>query len=168
MSPPHIRLARAGDAEGIAAVLHDAFVEFKPLYTEAAFDATVVSRAGIVGRMSEGPVWVAEIDRVIIGTVGAVATAKGLYVRGMAVAPHARGGGIAQRLLAQAEQFGSTPGQSLALLSTTPFLHAAIRLYERAGYVRIDDGPNDLFGTPLLTMAKRLTQPPNASMARGR
>ncbi len=39
-------------------------------------------------------------------------------------------------------------------LSTTPFLHSAIRLYERFGYRRTDDGMNDLFGTPLFTMEK--------------
>jgi len=39
-------------------------------------------------------------------------------------------------------------------LSTTPFLHSAIRLYERCGFRRTDEGPHDLFGTPLFTMEK--------------
>src|SRR5260370_227302 len=43
-------------------------------------------------------------------------------------------------------------------LSTTPFLDRAIRLYERFGFQRSDEGPLDLFGTPLFTMTKRLNE----------
>jgi ribosomal protein S18 acetylase RimI-like enzyme len=39
-------------------------------------------------------------------------------------------------------------------LSTTPFLDSAIRLYERFGFRRTDEGPHELFGTPLFTMEK--------------
>jgi hypothetical protein len=38
----------------------------------------------------------------------------------------------------------------------TPFLAGAIRLYERFGFKRTPGGPNDLFGTPLFSMAKAL------------
>ena len=40
-------------------------------------------------------------------------------------------------------------------LTTTPFLTAAIRLYERAGFRRAP-GRLDLYGTPLVAMAKEL------------
>jgi len=40
------------------------------------------------------------------------------------------------------------------LLSTTPFLDDAIRLYQRFGFERIREGPHDLAGTPLFTMEK--------------
>jgi hypothetical protein len=36
----------------------------------------------------------------------------------------------------------------------TPFLNTAIRLYEAFGFRRMNDGPHDLFGTPLFTMEK--------------
>ena len=41
-------------------------------------------------------------------------------------------------------------------LSTTPFLHDAIRLYERAGFER-RPALLDLHGTPLFAMIKELT-----------
>ena len=41
-------------------------------------------------------------------------------------------------------------------LSTTPFLLAAVRLYEQFGFQPTDAGPRELFGTPLFTMEKRL------------
>jgi len=40
------------------------------------------------------------------------------------------------------------------LLSTTPFLDDAIRLYQRFGFERIREGLHDLAGTPLFTMEK--------------
>jgi hypothetical protein len=42
------------------------------------------------------------------------------------------------------------------LLSTTPFLASAIRLYEQYGFVKSDRGPQNLFGTPLFAMEKPL------------
>jgi len=42
------------------------------------------------------------------------------------------------------------------VLSTTPFLHPAIALYERCGFARTGEGPVDLAGTPLFTMTKAL------------
>jgi hypothetical protein len=41
-------------------------------------------------------------------------------------------------------------------LGTTPFLSRAIRLYENLGFKRSDDGPLDLYGTPLFSMIKSL------------
>jgi hypothetical protein len=41
-------------------------------------------------------------------------------------------------------------------LHTTPFLSRAIRCYERFGFVRSQDPPSNLFGTPLFTMEKQL------------
>jgi hypothetical protein len=44
----------------------------------------------------------------------------------------------------------------LPAVSTTPFLLRAITLYERCGFRRTGDGPEDLSGTPLFTMEKTL------------
>ena len=144
------------DAAAIASVLHDAFAEFRPLYSDAGFAATITTPAGVLSRLGEGPVWVAEIGGANVGTVSAVPRPSGLYIRGMAVAPSARGRGVAGVLLGAAERFGRAAGITRAFLSTTPFLHGAIRLYERAGYTRVPHSEHDLLGTPLVTMEKRL------------
>jgi putative acetyltransferase len=56
---------------------------------------------------------------------------KRMYVR-----PQARGRGVAQALLARLEQEARTRGVPRLVLETGDAQHAAIRLYERAGFTR--------------------------------
>jgi N-acetylglutamate synthase-like GNAT family acetyltransferase len=152
-----IRRAVAEDAPAIASVLYESFVEYKPSYTPKGFAATTPSADEVQRRMSEGPVWVILLDQAIVGTVAVVPKGESLYVRGMAVLPDARGQKIGEILLAHIENFATARGVKHLYLSTTPFLDAAIRLYERFGFQRNTDGPHDLFGTPIFTMAKELS-----------
>lgn len=149
-----IRTAAPADAASIAAVLHESFVEYKASYTDEAFAATTPAAGQIQSRMTEGPVWVAVLDGVNVGTVSVVPEGESLYIRGMAVLPSARGHRVGEALLRQVEDFASAHGHRRLYLSTTPFLSRAIRLYERAGFRRTDEGPHDLRGTPLFTMEK--------------
>jgi GNAT superfamily N-acetyltransferase len=151
-----IRMALPDDAPSIASVLHQSFVEYQSSYTDEAFAATAPTSEQIRQRMNEGPVWVAVHDEIIVGTVSAVSHGEALYVRGMAALPSARGQRIGELLLKQVESFAHAEGYKLLSLSTTPFLRRAIRLYERAGFSRHEEGPHDLFGTPLFTMVKFL------------
>jgi len=108
--------------------------------------------------MQEGPVWVALGEGTMLGTVAAVTKGDSLYIRGMAVLPTARGSGCGSRLLQRLEGWAGSEGCIRLFLSTTPFLDSAIRLYERFGSHRTDEGTHDLFGTPLFTMEKILTK----------
>ena len=150
------RLAIADEAASIASVLHQAFVEYEGLYTAAAFAITTPTPAEIEQRWNEGPAWSVLKDGCLVGTVAAVAKGDALYIRSMAVVPSARGQGIGKILLAEVESFARAGGFHRMLLSTTPFLDDAIRLYERFGFERAGDGPHDLAGTPLFTMEKAL------------
>jgi GNAT superfamily N-acetyltransferase len=152
----HVRQAQRGDAPLIAAALRAAFEEYAPLYTPEGLNATTPSAERIAARWDEGPVWVAQHHDIVIGTVAVVPRAKMLYVRSMAVTPAARGHGIGDLLLDAVERYAVTHGHTSLLLSTTPFLSRAIRLYERLGFVRSDEGPHELYGTPLFTMTKPL------------
>ncbi len=58
--------------------------------------------------------------------------------------------------MSHVENVASEHGFRRLFLSTTPFLTSAIRLYERWGFQRSDEGPHDLHGTPLFTMVKIL------------
>jgi N-acetylglutamate synthase-like GNAT family acetyltransferase len=149
-----IRLAENSDAEAIASLLLDSFVEYEPLYTPEGFAATAITGEQIIARMGEGPVWVAVRDEKIMGTVSVVAKAESLYIRGMAVLPLARGERMGALLLTHVEEFARTRRFSRLFLSTTLFLDRAIRLYERFGFRRTSEGPHELFGTPLFTMEK--------------
>ena len=151
-----IPLAIADEAASIAWVLHQAFIEYESLYTTAAFALTTPTPAEIKQRWNEGPVWSALKNGRLVGTVATVAKGDALYIRSMAVVPSARGQGIGKILLAEVESFATAGGFQRMLLSTTPFLDDAIRLYNRFGFERTPDGPHDLAGTPLFTMEKKL------------
>jgi ribosomal protein S18 acetylase RimI-like enzyme len=156
--PGEIQIREAGsqDAAAIAAVLYESFLEFRALYTDGGFAATALTEEQIRIRMAEGPVWVAMRDATVLGTVAAVVKGSRLYMRGMAVLPSARGLGVAARLLEQVEQRAVSEGCRSVFLSTTPFLSAAIRLYEKSVFRRTDEGPHELGGTPLFTMEKNI------------
>src|SRR5262245_22054211 len=151
-----IRLATVDDASTIAQVLFDSFAEFEPSYTPEGFAATTPVSEQIESRMNEGPVWVAMCDGEIVGTVSAVPKDDAVYIRSMAVTPRARGLRIGQLLLSCIETFAAREGCKQLVLSTTPFLIRAIRLYQHCGFRQNNEGPDDLFGTPLITMVKEL------------
>ena len=153
MSTPLIRRAEVGDSKAISETLLNAFLEYRFQYTAAGFAATTPTPDQIFQRVNEGPVWVALLNEEIVGTVSVVRRdATTLYVRGMAVLPTARGLAIGKWLFNEIEQYAQQQNYTRLLLSTTPFLDRAIRLYERLGFVRTDEDPNDLHGTPLFSM----------------
>ncbi len=152
----HIRLAVPDDVAQIALVMYESFREYKSSYTDDGFAATTPDSEQILSRIKEGPVWVALHDDAIVGTVSAVDKGEALYIRGMAILPRARGQRIGQLLLKQIVSFANLNGHKRLVLSTTPFLTRAIRLYEHSGFSLSSEGPHDLFGTPLFTMVKSL------------
>jgi GNAT superfamily N-acetyltransferase len=154
-----VRLAVTDDLLSIASLLHDSFVEYRALYTDEGFAATTPSREQLLQRLNEGPIWIAEKDDALLGTVSAVARGDDLYIRGMAVLPAARGLGLGALLLKTTEDFALAHGHKRLTLSTTPFLLDAIKLYERHGFRRTPDPPHDLYGTPLFSMVKELSVP---------
>jgi GNAT superfamily N-acetyltransferase len=142
------------DTPIVARVLYESFVEYESLYTPQGFEGTVLDEQQVLARMQEGPLWIALLESDVVGTVAAVVKAESLYVRGMAVVPYARRLKVAAMLLDQAECFAAERHCTRIFLSTTPFLNAAIRFYERSGYQRVQGGSHDLFGTPLFVMEK--------------
>jgi GNAT superfamily N-acetyltransferase len=150
----HIRRAAPDDAPAIASVLYRSFVEYEALYTPEAFAATTPGADRVRERMDEGPAWLALQGDTAVATISAVPRGAALYVRSMAVVPAARGQAIGRALLEHVERYAIQSGFERLFLSTTPFLTGAIRLYEQWGFCRSDEGPHDLFGTPLFTMVK--------------
>lgn len=155
-----IRLAESSDAAAVASAIFEAFVEYRASYTPEGFAATTPAADTIRRRLREGPVWVACRQGAIVGTVSAVSIGAACYIRSMAIVPAARGVRLGRVLLQRVEEFAAAQGHTYLLLSTTPFLARAIRLYEQAGFRRTGDGPHDLFGTALFTMVKPLAGRP--------
>jgi len=81
---------------------------------------------------------VARIDGLAVGC-GAVrfVAPDTAEVKRMYVAPDARGTGIAAELLARLESFAVVQGARRLVLETGELQHAALALYERAGFTQI-------------------------------
>ena len=153
----NIRMATEPDAENIHSVLHEAFREFRHLYTTEAMAATVIGPAEVCRRIGEGPLWVAETEGKTVGTISVLARDEGAYVRGMAVLPAVQGLKIGLRLLQTAEQFAQENGFYRLFLRTTPYLGNAIRLYERFGFASMPGTEAPFFATPSFLMEKYLS-----------
>lgn len=151
-----VRRANDADVDDIARILRESFTEYLRLYTRAGYAATTPDASALRARLSEGPVWVATIERDAVGTVAAMTSERGVYVRSMAVTPASRGRGAAGALMRELEVFAAERAAPRLFLSTTPFLFDAIRFYERLGFRRTGEPPHALAGTPLVTMEKRL------------
>lgn len=149
-----IRLADEADVGSIVAVLAESFREYEKLYTKQGYAATTPTSSAVQNRFAEGAMWVALRESEVVGTVSVVPKGEALYIRSMAILPAARGNRIGEKLLTQIEEFAVASGYRRLVLSTTPFLDRAIRLYEKFGFQRNGEPPHDLFGTPLLTMEK--------------
>jgi ribosomal protein S18 acetylase RimI-like enzyme len=96
-------------------------------------------------RIAQAVVFVATRDGAVVGSVALappgtpfvnVAGADEAEVRMLAVAPDARGRGIADALVARCEQQARAAGLAGVVLSTEATMHAAHRLYRRRGYRR--------------------------------
>jgi putative acetyltransferase len=151
-----IRLAASSDASAVANLIFQSFLEYKSSYTDEAFAATCPSSIEVENRMSEGPIWMAIEDETVVGTVSGVPVGNALLVRSLAVLPSDRGRGTGELLLDQVENYAYENGYTRLVLSTTPFLTPAIRLYEQLGFRRSSEGASDRLGTPIFTMVKEL------------
>jgi GNAT superfamily N-acetyltransferase len=151
-----IRTATAADAPAIEAVLSESFEEYKPRYTNAAFEATIPGRETILRRMEEGPTWVAVSEGEVVGTISAFPKGSVLCLRGLAVPPAERGKALGRLLLVHVARYAFHNGYRRMTLMTTPFLTRANREYEHFGFKRSKEGPREIHGTPFYTMTKRL------------
>jgi ribosomal protein S18 acetylase RimI-like enzyme len=149
-------LATRADISSVASVLLQSFLEYEASYTRDAFAATISTGMELEHRLVEGPVWITVDNDTVVGTVSVVPYGEALLIRSLAILPSSRGQGIGEMLLRHLESYAYENGYERLFLSTTPFLTPAIHLYERFGFRRSNEGPNDRFGTPIFTMTKQL------------
>lgn len=152
-----VRFATLDDAEVVSSLLLKAFLPFKAEYTDGAFEYTTPSADVIRGRFSEGPIWVAVRDGVVVGTVSGLPEAERFYIRSMAIDPFAQRGGIGQALLEMLETHAREQGFKRLYLYTTHVLPGARRLYEKNGfYVLRETLPEEWFDMGGFEMEKVL------------
>jgi N-acetylglutamate synthase-like GNAT family acetyltransferase len=153
----HVRLATADDAEEISNVLREAFSVIREHYTAEAFEVVTPKPDEIYRRFEEGPIWVAELDDEIVGTVSLTTEPEGLYVRSMAVSPCVQKQGVGRKLLDALHEHASGTGIERIFLYTLPFQKGARAMYEKYGYKWVRDTPaEEWYGVAGLEMDKKL------------
>jgi GNAT superfamily N-acetyltransferase len=150
-----IRPAVESDQEGILHCLATAFEPYRKDYTAGAFADTVLDAATLRERMRRMYMLVAASESAILGTIAAGVSRDKGHLRGMAVLSELRGAGVAGQLLSAIEAWLREQGCNRVTLNTTLPLQAAMRFYEKNGYVR-SGRTSDFFGMTLVEYVKAL------------
>lgn len=152
-----VRLAEPRDAAGISHVLDEAFTVVREHYTDEAFEVVRPTPDVILQRFAEGPMWVAELDGEVVGTVSVTTEPEGLYVRSMAVSPRAQRLGIGHKLLDALHEHAAGGEQNRIFLYTTYFTPGAKEMYEKHGYTFVRNvEAEEWYGVPGLEMEKEI------------
>ena len=118
----------------------------------ARFEALV---AGVIAEYARyGPgqrAWIAEVDGARAGSIFCMRKdADTAQLRLLLVEPDARGLGIGRRLVDECIGFARAEGYRRMVLWTNSVLHAARRIYERTGFVLVEEASHTLFGDGLV------------------
>jgi len=134
-----------------------AFERYRRDYTAQAFADTVLDPATFRERLQKMHILVAtsESESKSVGTIAGKCDGNEGHLRGMAVLPEWRGTGLAVRLLLTMEAWLRGQGYNRVTLDTTLPLKAAIRFYEKNGYIR-SSRESDFFGMRLVEYVKEL------------
>lgn len=155
-----IRPANEGDQAGILNCLAAVFEPYRKDYTPGGFADTVLDASTLRERLRQMRVLVATAESaasepIILGTVAGAASGNEGHLRGMAVLPESQGTGVASQLLSTIEVWLREQGCRRVTLDTTLPLKAAMRFYEKSGYVR-SGRISDFFGMTLVEYVKSL------------
>jgi len=95
--------------------------------------------------------WIAEVDGESVGCVFCVKKDfKTAQLRLLLVDPRVRGMGIGSRLVEECMRFARRAGYEQMMLWTNDVLHAARRIYERAGFTLVEEERHRSFGHDLV------------------
>jgi DNA-binding MarR family transcriptional regulator/N-acetylglutamate synthase-like GNAT family acetyltransferase len=123
---------------------------------EALVARIVADYAGRADHKREAA-WIAELDGRTAGCVFCMRKSEEVaQLRLLLVEPHARGRGIGERLVAECVSFARRTGYREIVLWTNDVLHAARRIYQRAGFELIGSEEHHSFGHDLVAQDWRL------------
>jgi DNA-binding MarR family transcriptional regulator/GNAT superfamily N-acetyltransferase len=121
---------------------------------DASFEALVAGIVADFGAEHDSArerAWIAELDGRRAGCILCVrADDETAKLRILLVEPWARGHGIGGRLVDECLEFARAAGYRRMVLWTDDVLTAARRIYERAGFELVEEGPHHAFGRDLV------------------
>ncbi len=103
-------------------------------------------------RADRDRLWCVEHHGSIVGCIGIVDRGERAQLRWFLTDPHYRGLGLGKRLLREAIQFAKEAGYQIIFLDTTNDLDTAISLYQKAGFTKCGEKPNDTWREGLLEL----------------
>jgi DNA-binding MarR family transcriptional regulator/GNAT superfamily N-acetyltransferase len=123
---------------------------------DATFEALVAKVVADYDHERDGA-WIAEVDGEPVGSVFCVRKSERVaQLRLLLVEPAARGLGIGGRLVEECVRFARGAGCDELVLWTNDVLVDARRIYERAGFRLVTEGPHHSFGKDLVEQTWRL------------
>ncbi len=133
-----IRAGRDEDAEGFISLIGTAWAEFPGCVMDLDGEMPELRALASHFRGAGGALWAAEQDGRLVGMVATrpLREDQAYEICRMYVAREHRGGGLARRLLATAEDHVREAGAARLVLWTDTRFEAAHRFYEKHGYVR--------------------------------
>jgi DNA-binding MarR family transcriptional regulator/GNAT superfamily N-acetyltransferase len=120
---------------------------------DASFEALAARIVADFAARGDGreAAWIAELGGEPAGCVFCLRkTDTTAQLRLLLVEPHARGLGVGGRLVAECVCFARRAGYSEMMLWTNDVLHAARRIYQRAGFRLVGSAPHHSFGHDLV------------------
>ncbi|MBI4447442.1 GNAT family N-acetyltransferase [Candidatus Woesearchaeota archaeon] len=129
------------DRDGVLKLISQTLYEiFKVKPKKVDIDKVLLKKGGIF--------YIVEDNGKIIGTIGIkkhkseVARLKKMYLK-----KSYRGRGLAQKMYSKAQSFAKKKGYKKIILSTTPQMKAAIKFYQKMGFVkyRVNKRLNQIF-----------------------
>lgn len=95
--------------------------------------------------------WMAEIDGVPVGSVTVVRKSpEEAQLRLLIIDPSARGLRLGERMVEECIRFATAKGYCKLVLWTNDSLHAARRIYQKAGFRLVEEEPHHSFGVDLV------------------
>jgi DNA-binding MarR family transcriptional regulator/GNAT superfamily N-acetyltransferase len=124
---------------------------------DTTFEALVARVVADYIEDGRGDAWIAEVDGEPAGCVFCVPKSERVaQLRLLLVEPWARGTGIGGRLVEECVRYARRSGDDELVLWTNDVLAGARRIYQRAGFELVEEGPHHSFGHDLVEQTWRL------------